>query len=110
MEEVEDELVRIAALGPADHAPHGGVPAFALVPDDLAQLLARRRAHLDVEAELAPRLGDQLRRLERLRHRPLRVGIQDDLAHRIAGSLPESLAEAGKRQRGGAAEEEGLAS
>ncbi|HZY23489.1 MAG TPA: hypothetical protein VFE80_13945, partial [Beijerinckiaceae bacterium] len=41
---------------------------------------------------------------------PLACRKKDDLAHRIAGSLPESLAKAGKRERGGAAEEEGLAS
>ena len=87
VEQIVDELVGIAALGPADHAPHGDVPALALVPDDLAELLARGRAHLDLEAELPPRLRDQLRRLEGLRHGALRVGIEDDLAHRVAGGL-----------------------
>ncbi len=40
-EQVVGQFIRIAALGPADHLPGGGVPALALVPDDLIELLAR---------------------------------------------------------------------
>ncbi len=39
MIEIEDELVGIAALGAADHAPHGHVPLLALVPYNLDVLL-----------------------------------------------------------------------
>ena len=46
-EQIVGQFVRIAALRPTDHLPGGGVPALALIPDDLVELLARQRAHLD---------------------------------------------------------------
>ena len=83
MEKIVDQLVRIAALRPPNHAPHRGIPAFALVPHDLALLLARHRLDLDIETELAPGLRDQLRRLKSLRRAGLRIRDQHDLADAI---------------------------
>jgi hypothetical protein len=72
MEQIEHEFVRIGPLRPPDHAPHGGVPFVAVVPDEIGELRPRHAPDLDVEAELAPFLRDQLRRLKLLRIARLR--------------------------------------
>ena len=97
VEQVVDQLVRIGALGPADHAPHRGVPFVAVVPDDVRHLRPRQAAHLDLEAELAPFLRDQLRRLEFLRVRGLRPGEEVDLADLLLGILCEGPSGEGMR-------------
>src|SRR5262249_35326752 len=91
IEQGVDELVGIGALGPADHAPHRGVPLVAAVPDQRGLSLALQRLDVNVEAELAPLLGDQLRGLVGLRQRCLRPGIEVDLADLLRCVLRECL-------------------
>ena len=98
---VEHHFVRIAALGSPDHAPHGGVPFFAFVPDHLDMLLPRQGAHLHIQAELAPGLGHQLRSLISLRVDALGPGDQNNLANRVARCLSprRGMAEQGHGQK-----------
>src|SRR5207344_2164637 len=63
------------------------VPLVAAEPDDLGLRLALQWLHFDVEAELAPLLGDELRRLVALRQRRLRPGIEVELAHPLGRAL-----------------------
>ena len=101
VEQIVDELVGIGAFGPADHAPHGDVPFVAIVPDDLGDLRPRHSAHLDVEAELAPFLRDQLRRLEFLGVAGLGAGDQHKFAHAVAGRVGRSGRQHGQTGDGG---------
>ena len=87
MVEAVEELVGIAAFGPADHAPHRGVPLVAAEPDELGLRLALQRLDVDLQPELAPLLGDQLRRLIALRQGRLRPGVEVDLAHLLGRAL-----------------------
>ena len=84
MKEVVGELVGIAALGAADHLPGCDVPFVALVPDEVGHLLPGHYIHLDVEAELAPFLSDELDGLELLRLGCLRPAENDKLTYFIA--------------------------
>ncbi len=86
-EKIVSQFIRIAALGPADHLPGGGVPALALIPDDLIELLASQRTYIHREPQLAPGIGDDLRRLVFLRRRGLGLGQQRDRADGIARVL-----------------------
>ena len=105
VEQVVDELVRIGALGPADHAPHRDVPLVAIVPDDVRHLRPRQSAHLDLEAELAPFLRDQLRGLEFLRVGRLRAGHDHDLADPVAGGFRRRRVSRSDKPAGGNAGE-----
>ncbi len=85
IEEVVGEFVGIAALGAADHAPHGHVPFVARVPDEVGELRTRHALDLNVEAELPPGLGQELGRLELLRIGGLGGADDHELADLVAG-------------------------
>ena len=99
IEQRVDELVGVGALGPADHAPHRGVPLVAAVPDQRGLRLALQRLDVDVEAELAPFLGDQLRGLVGLRQRRLRPGVEVDLADLLVAPFARRPPGEGTRRR-----------
>ena len=111
VEQVEHELVRIAALGTAHHAPHRGVPLLAIVPDEIGQLRARKSPHLDIETKLAPFLRNELGGLVFLRVGGLRGREQHELANGIAsrmagrrhGQLRCHQCSSGNRKQGSAA-------
>ena len=86
-EQIVGQFVRVAALRPAHHLPGGRVPPLALIPDDLVVLLARQRAHVHRKPQLAPGIGDDLRRLVLLRRGGLGLGQQCDRADGVAGVL-----------------------